>query len=176
MRLSRWVIALGVVVFVLFLGSCWLFLDLPQTETFNGDGGTITTATSEFTVSIPIAAEVREICGITLNGFVHPNSADLLIRLEAPGGFSLNLSSYRGTGSQSFDGNYTFVDPDTADAVNIYVTDTSGTIIGTSYWSDADLDEFYGKDVRGTWTLSIVNNGSVGSLTSWSLELTYKKY
>jgi len=176
MRLSRWVIALGVVIFALSLGSCWLFFNLPQTGTFSGDGGTITTATSEFTINIPIAAEVREIEGITLNGLVHPNSADLLIRLEAPGGFSLNLSSYRGTGSQSFDGNYTFVNPDTADAVNIYVSDGTGKIVETSYWSDADLGEFYGKDVRGTWTLSISNNGSVGSLAGWSLELTYKEY
>ena len=176
MRLSRWVLALGVVVFVLSLGSCWLFLYLPQTETFNGGGGTITTAASEFTLSIPIAAEVREIDGITLNGLVHPNSVDLLIRLEAPGGFSLDLSRYRGTGNQSFDGNYTFVDPETADAVNIYVADGTGKIVETSYWSDADLDEFDGKDVRGTWTLSISNLGLVGSLTGWSLELTYKEY
>ena len=176
MRLTRLVLAFGVVIFVLSLGSCWLFFNLPQTDTFSGDGGTITTATSQFTINIPIAAEVREIKGITLNGLVHPDSADLLIRLEAPGGFSLNLSSYRGTGSQSFDGNYTFVDPETADAVNIYVADTSGTIVGTRYWSDGDLDKFDGKDVRGTWTLSISNNGPVGSLAGWSLELTYKEY
>ena len=176
MRLSRWAVAIGVVVMIFSLGSCWLFFNLPETQTFPGAGGTITTATSEFTVNIPIAAEVRDIEAITLNGLVHSNSVDLLIRLEAPGGLSLNLSSYRGTGSQSFNGNYTFVDPDTVDAVNIYVSDGTGTIVGTSYWSDADLDEFDGKDVRGTWTLIILNNGSTGSLGAWSLELTYKEY
>jgi proprotein convertase P-domain-containing protein len=176
MRLNRLLMALGIAVFVLSLSSCWLLFNLPTTDTYIGSGGTIAPGASEFTLNIPVAAEVRDIEGIALDGLFHPDSTDLLIQLEAPGGLKLDLSSYRGSGGQEFDGDYTFVDRDTTDAVNIYVADGTGTIVPTSYWSDADLDDFDEKDVRGTWKLVFSNNGATGSLDNWALELTYKEY
>jgi subtilisin-like proprotein convertase family protein len=176
MRFNRLAMACAIIVLVLSLNSCWLLFNLPTTETYTGSGGTIGAGASEFTLEIPVAAEVRDIEGITLNGLDHPDSSDLLIQLEAPGGLKLDLSANRGTGDQEFDGTYTFVDRETADAVNIYVADATGTIVPASYWSDTDLDEFDEKDVRGTWKLVFYNNGATGSLDNWALELTYKEY
>jgi len=176
MGLRHWPFVAVIAIAIVLLGSCVLIFNLPRTETFSGAGGTISSGTTtEFPLTVDVAGEIREIESVSLTGLSHPDSQALNIQLQAPGLFDTALSQYRGNGSQSFDGDYVFVDLGSDSGADTYLPE-SGDIYETTYESSTDLDEFDGKDTHGVWKLVFFNTGATGSLDGWSLELTYKEY
>lgn len=170
------VMALAIVVAGGTISSCIFDWNLERTDSFPGQGGTIVAGgTSKFPATVSEAAEIREVRSVTLYGLVHPNSQELNIELQAPGGFKTSLSQYRGTGSQEFDGDYVFVDLGSDEGADTYLP-TSGAILSETYEASTDLDEFNGKDTLGTWQILVTNGGLTGSLDNWTLELRYKRY
>ncbi len=160
----------------------------------NGSGGSIPDAgpggvpPGLFTDSINVALPQNEIISdvsVTLTGLSHTWAGDLVVTLEGPGG-SMDLmvrpgALTSGGDSSDFNGDYRFIDS----GANLWttlggLTGLEAVPSGDYFASDATgqpnsfATTFGGSTTNGLWTLTITDNsfGDIGSLTSWTLNLT----
>ncbi len=101
----------------------------------------------------------------------HTWASDLIIRLVAPNGSSINLSSAIG----GADDNYRLTTFDDAAAVSI----TAGSApFNGSFRPQQPLSTLLSSPVNGTWTLSLLDTEPVfdlGVLNGWGLEIEYQR-
>jgi subtilisin-like proprotein convertase family protein len=129
---------------------------------------------------VPITATVTGI-SVTLNA-THTWNADLMFNLRAPNGRILNLVNRKGGNGDGYT-NAVFNSTATASLPTANTTPVTGTFapdgamgVGpTGYASNAGSFTDLFQAANGTWTLAIRDNANldVGTLTSWSITITY---
>jgi subtilisin family serine protease/subtilisin-like proprotein convertase family protein len=94
----------------------------------------------------------------------HPHDGDLYVMLRGPDGRTVPLSVYHGGWNNNY--RYTTFDDEAATPI----ADGAAPFTGP-FRPEKALTFYDGKDVRGTWTLSVWDDGAgdVGSIVSWSL-------
>lgn len=151
-----------------------LFAIQSYAQTFNGSGGSIPGNNTYVNFNIAVSGLPTSINkttfgieSVTIN-ITHPNTSDLRIRLDAPDGTSIVLSSYNGgTGN-----NYTSTTLcDTATfSVNNSQAPFTGTFLPDEYLSTLNN----GQNPNGNWALRVrdLTAANLGNVVSWSIKFS----
>ena len=136
------------------------------------DGGGIPHyGNKNFTIDINEVGIIQDL-NVKLN-LTHGYNSELMIYLVAPDNTRIDLVTHIGGSSQNFLN--TILDGEAL----LPISEGTGPFTG-SFRPQGNLDELIGKNIRGTWSLEITDDGleSAGRVDSWSLivELTDSLY
>jgi len=124
------------------------------------------------TDSVIVAGAGTYLSKLVLNlAVTHTENADLDITLTSPAGTIVTVSTDNG-GALDDVFNGTACDPDGTDTITDHVY--TNLVVATPLTPEGAFDNFLGQDPNGTWTLTITDDlsGDVGTLVSWSLDVT----
>jgi subtilisin-like proprotein convertase family protein len=156
-------------------------------DTVPGAGGDAITACSSSSVAVPdngtadSTIQIDEdmvVRSVKVRLFIaHPNASDLTVTLRSPRGTLLTLLSHA-TGEGADLGTTCTPQPDyvvgNAPAGTVVSSPPAGSVRGADTW----LGYLNGENVRGTWTLQVIDDvtGNAGTLNCWCLEIGGTRY
>lgn len=125
---------------------------------------------------VNMSGSLDRVISVTLYDFEYNGPVNnLKISLQTTSG-TIDLISYENNTKIVGLGDYTFVEPDTADAHNLLYDD--GTkILPDTYWAEDTFD--VGHDpIEGTWILTIHNNNASysGAISGWKAVISVDNF
>ncbi|MBX3413049.1 MAG: S8 family serine peptidase [Pirellulales bacterium] len=159
------------------LADWTIFLDLNENGAFDTHTQTVTSANvpvaipnlTTVTSTLDVVAQLGTVVDVNVTLTIqHTYAADLDVFLIGPTGAQVELFTDVGGNGQNFTG--TTLDDEASVAITAGTAPFSG-----SYRPEGLLSLFDGLHPGGTWTLSVTDDASidVGTLVSWSLQITY---